>query len=111
MAKQDFVNQNDHVFSNQLLSCKAALPGYAVALGITPGEVASQAADADYFDYVLTCQSIRQGDAQQWTAYKNLVRNGTIPGSSAPVVTPFPTTVPTVEPGIEVRFRALAKKS
>jgi hypothetical protein len=75
-------------------------------------QVTAQAADADYFNYVLACRDIMQNGALQWTGWKTLMRaGGTPPPSGAPVVTPiFPAAVPAVAPGVETRFRALVKQ-
>ena len=74
------------------------------------GRVTAQAADAAYFTYLLACQSLMQNGAQQFTAWKELERNGgSAPATGAPVLPAFPTAVPAVPLGIEVRFRALVK--
>ena len=56
-------------------------------IGFTPAQVAAQAADSDYLDYVLKCLGVMQNAAQQWTAWKDLTRDvGSLPtaGSSCP---------------------------
>lgn len=106
--KADFIARNDNALGTQLLTFKAAIGGYTT-LGVSAGQATAQAADADYFNYVIVCQSIMQGDGQQWTAWKNLVRNGS-GASTPPAPTAFPTAVPAVAPGIETRFRSLAKQ-
>src|SRR5205823_2434230 len=68
--------------------------------------------DAAYFTYLVACKKIMQNGAQQWTAWKNLIRGGgTPPPTGAPMPPVFPTAVPAVPPGIEVRFRALANQN
>ena len=48
--------------------------------------------------------------SQQWTAWKNLERDGgSPPASGAPVAPNFPAAVTPVAPGIEARFRALVQ--
>jgi hypothetical protein len=111
MAKSDYINTNDDQFVAQLKQFKNGIGGYAGLLGVTPAQIASQAADADYFAYVLACQQTLQGGAQQWTIWKNLTRGGgTPPATGAPVPPAFPAAVPAVPPGIESRFRALVKQ-
>lgn len=111
MAKSDYISTNDNQFAAQQQTFKAGIGGYAGLLGVTAAQVASQAADADYFGYVVTCQSIMQGGAQQWTVWKNLTRaGGTPPASGAPVAPAFPPGVAVVAPGVEGRFRALVKQ-
>jgi hypothetical protein len=73
--------------------------------------VTAQAADADYFSYVLACQQLMRNGAFQWTAWKDISRaGGDLPPSGAPVAPVFPTAVPAVDPGVEARFRALVKQ-
>src|SRR5450432_1222505 len=110
MAKSDYIQSNDDQFAAQQKTFKLGIAAYAALLGISPAQVASQAADADYFAYVLASQEIMQNGAQQWTAWKNLVRGGgTPPATGAPVVPTFPAAVAAVPLGIEARFRALVK--
>ena len=110
MAKSDYIAQNDDLFAAQLQTFKTGIGAYATALGVTPAQITAQAADADSFGYVVACQGIMQGGAQQWTAWKNLMRGGgTPPPAGAPVPPVFPTAVAAVALGVEVRFRALVK--
>ncbi|MDQ6810082.1 MAG: hypothetical protein M3Z64_11775 [Verrucomicrobiota bacterium] len=79
--------------------------------GLTPAQVAAQAADADYFSYVLAVQELMANSAKQWTAWKTLARmGGSVPPTGAPIEPTFPAAIPVVAPGIEVRFRALVKQ-
>ncbi len=111
MPKQDYLQRSDADFAAQLQTVKTNLPAYATALGVTPAQVAAQAADAEYFGYTLACQQTMQNGGQEWTAWKNLVRGGgTAPVAGAPVAPTFPASVPAVAVGIEVRFRALVKQ-
>ena len=79
MAKGNYVETNDIAFSAQLQGFKGEIGGYAAQLGVTPAQIAAQAADADYFDYCLKCQGIMQNSAQQWTTWKE-----TSPAMAAP---------------------------
>ena len=111
MPKSDYVSQNDAAFSAQQQTFKINIPGYSTTLGLSPAQVAAQAADADYFAYVIACLQTMQNGAQQWTAWKKLVRGGgTPPPSGVPVAPEFPESVAAVALGIEVRFRALVKQ-
>ncbi len=111
MAKSDYLNTNDDLFAAQMQTFKTGIGGYAAQLGVTPAQVASQAADADYFRYVVASQGIMQGGAQQWTSWKNLLRaSGSTPAGGTPLPPVFPASVPAVTPGVEVRFRALVKQ-
>lgn len=53
MAKSDYLSQNDDAFAAQMQAFKNAVAAYAATLGLTPAQVTAQAADADYFSYVL----------------------------------------------------------
>jgi hypothetical protein len=111
MAKSDYINQNDDAFAAQLQAFKNAVVAYAVLLGLTPAQVAAQAADADYFSYVLVCRDIIRNASGQWSNWKTLLRaGGDLPPSGAPVDPVLPAAVPAVAPGVEVRFRALVKQ-
>ena len=79
--------------------------------GVTPQEMASQAADAVGFDYWVKSMNIMHKDAQQFTVWKNIQRmGGTPPSGGAPGAPVLPDVVPAVDPGIEARFRALVQK-
>jgi hypothetical protein len=111
MAKSDYIAPNDTQFAQQLLTFKTTIGSYAATIGVAPAQVTAQAADADYFNYLVSSQGIMQNAAQQWTAWKDLIRGGgTPPASGAPTVPVFPVAVPAVAPGIEARFRALVKQ-
>ena len=111
MPKGNYIQSNDNAFSAQMKTFKLTVPDYAVPLGITPAQMAAQAADSDYLDYALKCLGIMQNAAQQWTAWKDLMRDGgTPPPTGAPVAPKLPDAVPAVTPGIEARFRALVKQ-
>jgi len=111
MAKSDYINPNDDAFVAQLETFKNAIGGYATLLGLSPAQITAQAADADYFGYVVSVQNLMRNAALQWTSWRDLQRNGgTPPPSGAPTAPVFPPSVPAVAPGIEPRFRALAKQ-
>jgi hypothetical protein len=110
MPKADYIQTNDDAFNAQQQTFKLNVGNYSAVLGITAGQLAAQAADAGYFDYMLKCMNVMANGAQQWTSWKNIERTGgTPPASGAPVAPVFPTAVPAVAPGIEARFRALVQ--
>jgi hypothetical protein len=111
MIKSDPIQKNDLAFAGQQMTCKTNLPTYATLLGLTADDVAFQARDAVAFDYWVKSMNIMQKDAQQFTAWKNLLRGGgTPPSNSAPGQPVLPDPVPAAPPGIEERFRALVQK-
>ncbi len=111
MPKSDYIKNRDSEFSAQLSAFKLNIGAYATLVGVSAAQIAAQAADADYFAYTLACQEICNNCSQQWTSWKDLVRDGgTPPATGAPAETTFPAIVPAVALGIEVRFRALVKQ-
>lgn len=108
MAKNDYLKHRDEEFSAQLSLFKNNISAYATALGLSLDQVASQAADADYFAYCLAMQDTSQTAAQQWTGWKVLMRRSGKAGSP-PAVVSLPTPVAAVAPGIEKRFRKLVR--
>ena len=110
MPKQDYIAPGDAAFAAQLITFRNAVGPYATTLGLSPGQVADQAADADYFAYTLAGAGVTQGAAWQWSAWKNLIREGgSPPPSGAPAAPVLPASVPPVAAGVEARFRALAR--
>ena len=108
--KADYIQQNDDAFNAQLQTFKNGIGNYSAVLSLTTTQLATQAADAAYFDYTLKCMKLMVNASQQWTGWKNLERaGGTPPASGAPVPPALPTTITAVAPGIEVRFRALVQ--
>ena len=110
MPKSDFIKKRDAQFSDQLTLFKLNIGGYATALGLTAPQTAAHAADADYFAYTLAVQQVCSNCSEQWTAWKDLMRDGGDPGT-APATGVFPTAVPAVAPGIERRFRDLVRQA
>jgi hypothetical protein len=111
MARTDYIHPSDEGFAAQLQTFKSAIGAYSATLGVSAVAVTAQAADADYFSYVVASQQIMLNGARQWTGWKDLTRRGgAVPPSGAPVAPVFPAAVPAVTPGIEGRFRALVKQ-
>ncbi|MEY4385730.1 MAG: hypothetical protein RLY20_1013 [Verrucomicrobiota bacterium] len=111
MPKIDLIKSNDDAFAAQMGTFKNNIGGYATILGLPAQQVTDQAADTDYLMHSLACQKIVANAAQQWTAWKGIIRSGgVIPAAGAPVLPNLPPVVPVVAPGIEARFRALVKQ-
>lgn len=112
MPKANYIKSGEEAFGAQLLMYKNNIATYADILGVTAAQITAQAADADYFDYVLKCQGIMQSGAQQWSAWKKLLRGGGTPPMAGEALAPvFPAAVTAVELGIEPRFRALCQQN
>lgn len=108
MPKSDYIKKRDADFSAQLTLFKNGIGDYVTTFGLTTGQVTGQANDALYFAYVLALQDIYIQGGQQWTAWKDAIREGG--GAATPPATPtLPTAVTPVAPGIEKRFRDLVK--
>ncbi len=111
MPKADYIDGPDEAFVAQLRTFKENIGSYAALLGVSPVQVAAQAADADYMAYVQDCQQAVLKAGQQWSAWKKLVRGGgTAPPSGIPVPPVFPDPVAAVALGVEIRFRALCQQ-
>jgi hypothetical protein len=77
---------------------------------LSAGQLTTQANDADYFAYVVACQDLTTKGGKQYTAWRDILRDGGAPpASGAPVPPTFPTAVAAVAPGIERRFRDLVQ--
>ncbi len=78
------------------MTFKRAIDGYAATLGLSPAQLASQAADADFYDYVSSIQRLMQNGGQSWTGYKAALRRG--PETAAASVPSAPAFPPAVAP-------------
>src|ERR1039458_7076910 len=108
--KSDFVQQSDIAFGAQLNLMATGLPGYATTLGIAADTLAAVLADDKYFDYCLKCQVILQNAARKSTYWRDLIRGGgPLPPTGSPLDPVLPVAPTPVSPGIESRYRALAK--
>lgn len=110
--KKDPIARNDLMLLAQCETIATNLPNYAAALGLPATDVAGNASDAVYMRYAYT-QYDRYGKvAQNWTSWKNLVRDGGEgASSSAPAHPAAPASIPTaVAPGIVPRLRALIRR-
>jgi hypothetical protein len=117
MAKHDLIAKGDLAFAQQMQLFKLNIGKYAVQLGLTPEQVAAQAADADYYQFVVQSQQMMLNHSQSWTALRKTLRKGdsTITDPAAKpgpdtLIIPFPAAVPPVAFGIEGRFRTLVRQ-
>ena len=97
MAKADLILKSDLAFGAQMKTFKNNIVPVAASLGVTPAQVAAQAAEADYFNYVLACQNLMLAHSTAWKATKKLARNGSLTGESQGLGDPvLPDPVPLV---------------
>ena len=106
------IQTEDSKFAIQMSQFAQKIGTYAPGLGLTPADVASVLADADYVGYCIFNQPGIQGYAQTVTNYKNLIRYGNgneVPGNFPvqPTLDPAPVTVAA---NVEGRFRSLIQR-
>lgn len=105
MAKAPFLPKDDNGKADALDNFAAKLSGYAATLEVSAADVSSAQADAAWFRYVLGAQKQMQNTAQQWTAYKNLMRDGGSGDTTPPAAPALPAPAPPAVPaGIILRF-------
>ena len=80
MAKSDYVERVDGAFATQMLVFKNNIGPHATVLDVTPAEVAEQAADADYYQYMVVCLAMLVPYAKGMTKYRDNLRFGEQPG-------------------------------
>jgi hypothetical protein len=67
-----YVATNDAAFNAQLINFNNKLPNYAAQFGLTTGvnsDVANSAADAAYFNYILTNCVQNESRYHDWVSY------------------------------------------
>ena len=117
MAKNDLIAKSDVAFAQQMQLFKNSIGNYAVTLGLTPEQVAAQAADADYYRYVVQSQQEMLTHSKAWTVLRKTLRKGDStntdpdakPGPDTLTIT-LPAAPPAVAFGIEGRFRLLVRQ-
>lgn len=77
---------------------------------MSAADLASVSADAAAFRYALQAQQRVQATAQQWTAYKILLRDGGAAHASPPGAPVLPAPKETVAPGVIARFTTLVTR-
>jgi hypothetical protein len=113
MAKRDFIPNDDGSTAILLEQFSGGATIYATQLGFTAADLASFAADATAFRYILAEQQSLKAAAQQFTSWKNTLRdggNGT--NVAAPVYPTAPASIPPmVMPGVVGRLRVAARRA
>src|SRR2546426_291014 len=96
MAKAHFIPADDSGKCQWLSNFAQKLPAYAPTLGVTAAEVASVQADNAYFTYVCDALNQYKQKTQEWTSYKNALRNGNAVGPmpAPPTLAAPPPAVP-----------------
>jgi hypothetical protein len=111
MAKIDLISKADYAFARQMMMFKENIGQHSAALGLTPAQVAAQAADADYYNYVVQSHGLMQTHVKSWTALKQSLRRGDV-NAEAHEFPAFvlPAAPPPVARGVERRFRTLVRQ-
>ena len=113
MPKNYYLPTDDSGKAELLEHLAAKLPAYSAVLDINSADLADLQADAIAFRYTLSVFNQMQSNAKQWTAYKNLLRDGTA-GTPASTAFPFQPSLPVapsiVTPGIVPRLTALVAR-
>jgi hypothetical protein len=95
MPKAFYIPKDDASKGPWLSNFAQKLPEHAAAVGVTPAEEASVAADNTFWAYVYDAQNQIKNNAQEWTAYKNGLRSGPAIGElpTLPTLGPAPAEV------------------
>jgi hypothetical protein len=89
----------------------AVFSAKAASLGFSAAEAAAQAADAAYFHAVLGSQGVMISSGEEWTSWKDILRDGGAAPAVLPTFPVAPASLPAaVAPGLLGRFQALVKR-
>ena len=106
-----YLPDSDSGKADFLANFAAKLPAHAALLGVTSDEQADAAIAASAFPWALAAQTQYRTAAQQWTAFKNQLRDGPegpVAAPSAPALPPKPATL--ADGGIFARIGRLVRK-
>ena len=112
MAKKDFIPNDDTSLAVLLEKFAAAGTTYGTTIGFNAADQAVFTADATAYRYTLTQQQRLRASTQQYTQWKDALRDGGDgTTAAAPVYPAVPGTVPAmVTPGVVGRLRAAARR-
>ena len=107
MSKTYYMPKDDSGKAELLEHLASRLPAHATTLELSEADIRDVQADAVAFRNVITTATMIQSNARQWTAFKNLLRDGGA-GSNALPPAPSPVDpVPAVALGIVPRLAGL----
>jgi hypothetical protein len=108
MAKQYFLPNTEDGKAAAFEQFRDNNGPYVATFGLAAADITQQAADATYYRQALNLAQTMGSAAQQWTAWKGIVLNGT--NGTEPALPAKPAGFPpAVSAGIRARFLALAK--
>ena len=110
MAKNYYLPRDDSGKAQLLEHLARRLPAYAETLEVSAADIASLQADAEAFRHAIASTDSIQANARQWTAYKNLQRDGGVHVNPRPQLPHLPVPARDVAPGIVPRLIALVSR-
>lgn len=110
MAKNYYLPRDDSGKARLLEHLARRLPAYAETLEVSAADIASLQADAAAFRHAIASTDSIQANARQWTAYKNLQRDGGVRVNPLPQLPHLPAPARDVAPGIVPRLIALVSR-
>ena len=110
MAKNYYLPRDDSGKARLLEHLARRLPVYAETLEVSAADIASLQADAAAFRHAIATTDSIQANARQWTAYKNLQRDGGVRVNPLPQLPHLPVPAQDVAPGIVPRLIALVSR-
>ncbi len=110
MAKNYYLPRDDSGKARLLEHLARRLPAYAETLEVSAADIASLQADAEAFRHAIAATDSIQANARQWTAYKNLQRDGGVRVNPLPQLPHLPPPARDVAPGIVPRLIALVSR-
>jgi len=108
MAKDDWLPNREDELLPWFNNFNIKLPGYAVTLDLSPGDLTSVADDTAMVEFAINGVAIYKAEQREWVDFKNLELYGPL-GRPTPGVPTAPVLVPptVVDPGIIRRTRDL----
>ena len=110
MAKNYYLPRDDSGKAQLLEHLARRLPAYAETLEVSAADIAGLQADAEAFRHAIASTDSIQANARQWTAYKNLQRDGGVRVNPRPQLPHLPVPARDVAPGIVPRLIALVSR-
>ncbi len=96
MPTSPYLPKSDSGKAEFLANFATKLSGYSAALGLTAGTVTNVEHIAATFQWVLDVQQLYATHAQDWTSFKNQLRDGPVGGAITPPPAPALPAAPTL---------------
>ena len=110
MSKTYYMPKDDSGKAELLEHLANRLPVHAGVLELSESDMNEVKADAAAFRYTIGASGIVQANAKQWTAFKNLQRDGGTGNTAFPHAPNLPAPVPAVPLGIVPRLASLVAR-